>query len=137
MAKMQFSVKCQVCNNTTTDPSSLCHLHRDLNASAVRTKAFGKGLVPKIQTDSKMVNNDSLDLYLSASSIKEDIDNGATYELDITDGYGEEFEDIDSITEAGKPNEGLLAFNTKNGITIYFSPDEFVDVRAKESAVAA
>jgi hypothetical protein len=128
-----------MCKNTTKDPSGLCQHHRNLSGSAVRKLTFGSGLTPKQETLKSAVvsNTEDQNLYLSAASIQNEIVKGIAYELDLTDGYGEEFDTLQSVEEAGKPNEGLLAFTTVGGVTMYFSPEEFVDVRLGDSAVNA
>jgi len=127
MSQMQFAVKCQLCRHMTKDASGRCPDHRNINGSAVRHLAFGGGLTPKSETP------DDGNLYILAGSIQEDISTGVVYELDITDGYGEEFDEISSITDAAKPNDGMLAFSTKGGTTIFFLPEEYVDVRLKQA----
>jgi len=131
MTQLPFAVQCQLCRHQTKDPSGRCHDHRNINGNAVRKLSFGAGLTPK----NMVIQNggNSADLYLAASSIQSDIESGSVYELDMTDGYGEEFDEIISISDAEKPNEGMLAFNTSRGATIYFSPEEFVDIRVKDS----
>ena len=102
-----------------------------MSGSSVRKLTFGGGLTPK-----SAESTDEGILYLDANRIQNDVRSGISYELDMSDGYGEFYEEIASITDAAKPNEGMLAFNTKQGATIYFLPGEFVDVRLKEEVAA-
>ena len=130
MSQMKLAVKCQFCKNRTKDSSGRCHDHRNINSAAVQQMAFGTGLVPKTAS---MQSGEGL--YLLAKELQDDLRNGNVYELDITDGYGEEFDEIVAVSEAERPNDGMLAFSTKGGTTIFFLPNEYVDVRL--SALAA
>lgn len=133
--ELPFAVKCEFCKNTTRDPSRRCHLHRDINASAVQRLTFGTTVAPKHVASSALgVNDSNYDeaIPLAASVIQNDFQNGVEFELDITDGYGTAFEKIAAIEPAGRPNEGMLAMTTVSGITIYYAPEEIVDVKLIE-----
>jgi hypothetical protein len=133
--ELPFAVKCEYCKNTTRDPSRRCHLHRDINSSTVQRLTFGTVAAPKQTHSSALgVNNADYDdaIPLAASTVYDDFQNGVAFELDITDGYGTEFERIASVEPAGRPNEGMLAMTTTSGITIYYAPSEIVDVKVVE-----
>lgn len=138
--ELPFSVKCEFCKNPTRDPSRRCHLHREISGSVVQRLTFGTTIAPK-QAPSSALGMNTADygdaIPLAASTIYEDFNNGVGFELDITDGYGEIFEKIDSITPATRPNEGLLAITTVSGVTIYYAPNEIVDVKVADSTDAA
>lgn len=137
MQNNEFAVKCQFCSRTTKDPSGRCHFHRSMSAADRQRATFGNVVLnsaPKPSHSANVVAAPEDTLFLPANEVALDVSDGVKYDLDISDGYGEAFDEIVQIEKAGKPNEGMLAFTTSKGVTIYFSPDESVDVRIKQDS---